>query len=45
VCSSDLAALHYGRNKKGAVRALFSGQDSVPFPMRPVPDFPHAPFG
>jgi hypothetical protein len=39
------AGLHYGRNKKGAVRALFSGQASIPFPMRPVPDFVHAPFG
>jgi hypothetical protein len=40
-----LAPRHYGRNKSGAVRALYSGQASVPFPMRPVPDFPHAPFG
>jgi hypothetical protein len=36
---------HYGRNKKGAVRARFGGQNSVPFPMNPVGDFIHPPFG
>lgn len=40
-----LVSRHYGRNKKGAVRAVYQGQISVPFSMRPVPDFPHAPFG
>lgn len=35
----------YGRNKKGAARAVYMGEASVPFSMRPVPDFPHAPFG
>ena len=35
----------YGSNRKGAVRAVVRGQRSVPFPMRRVPDFRHAPFG
>jgi len=35
----------YGRNKKGAARALYMGEASVPFSMRPVPDFAHPPFG
>ncbi len=35
----------YGRNKKGAVRAIFKGETSLPFSMKPVPDFPHPPFG
>jgi hypothetical protein len=35
----------YGRDKKGAVRALVAGNRSVPFPMRRVPDFEQNPFG
>jgi len=35
----------YGRGKKGAVRAVFAGHNSVPFPMKRVGDFKHAPFG
>lgn len=38
-------ASSFGRNKKGAARALFAGQKSTPFSMRPVPDFHHPPFG
>jgi hypothetical protein len=35
----------YGRNKRGLVRAVVRGQPSVPFSMRPVPDFRQSPFG
>lgn len=35
----------YGRSKKGAVRAVYKGETSLPFSMKPVPDFPHPPFG
>jgi hypothetical protein len=35
----------YGRNKKGAVRARYLGELSLPFPMRRVGDFSHQPFG
>ncbi len=35
----------YGRGKKGAVRAVFGSQTSVPFPMKRVGDFQHPPFG
>jgi hypothetical protein len=35
----------YGRGKRGSVRAVYQGQGSVPFSMRPVKDFPHPPFG
>jgi hypothetical protein len=35
----------YGRKRSGAARAVFNGQSSVPFSMRPVGDFPHPPFG
>lgn len=40
-----LTGRRYGRNRKGAARAVYQGQISVPFSMRPVPDFPHPPFG
>lgn len=40
-----LAPTGYGRNKRGAVRAHFGKGGSVPFSMRPVPDFRHPPFG
>ncbi len=35
----------YGANRRGAARAVYHGRASVPFSMRPVPDFPHPPFG
>jgi hypothetical protein len=35
----------YGQDLKGAVRARFQGTSSVPFSMRPVPDFRQSPFG
>ena len=30
---------------RGAVRAVFRGEPSVPFSLKPVKDFPHSPFG
>jgi hypothetical protein len=35
----------YGIDKKGAVRAVFLGEGSVPFSMQPVKEFPQPPFG
>lgn len=35
----------YGANRKGNVRAVYFGESSVPFPMNPVGDFAHLPFG
>ena len=35
----------YGSDEKGAARAVFAGNMSAAFSMRPVPDFKHAPFG
>jgi hypothetical protein len=35
----------YGGNKHGAARAVFGSGTSVPFPMKRVGDFRHAPFG
>jgi hypothetical protein len=35
----------YGRNKHGRVRALYRGESSLPFSMRPIGDFRHPPFG
>jgi hypothetical protein len=35
----------YGRGKRGQARAVFEGNDSLPFSMRPVPDFRQPPFG
>jgi hypothetical protein len=40
-----LAKTQYGTNRKGAARARFAGGNSVPFSMRPVPDFRQPPFG
>ena len=40
-----VASRRYGKNRSGAVRALYKGESSLPFSMKPVPDFPHAPFG
>jgi hypothetical protein len=39
------AKTHYGRSKKGAIRARYRGKTSVPFAMRGIPDFPQPPFG
>ncbi|HYH54613.1 MAG TPA: hypothetical protein VD761_10835 [Solirubrobacterales bacterium] len=39
------AKTNYGLQKKGYVRARFQGIDSVPFSMKPVPDFYQPPFG
>jgi hypothetical protein len=36
---------HYGRNRKGSVRAVYQGEASRPFSMQPVPDFRQPPFG
>jgi hypothetical protein len=36
--------IHYGRNKRGAVRARYFGERSLPFPMNRVGDFPQQPF-
>lgn len=35
----------YGRNRRGAVRAVYAGESSLPFGMRNVADFPQPPFG
>lgn len=35
----------YGRNRSGAVRAHFGKGSSVAFSMKPIGDFPQAPFG
>jgi hypothetical protein len=35
----------YGSDKRGSVRALFTGEFSIPFSMRPVKDFAQNPFG
>ena len=35
----------YGKDKKGAVRATYLGESSVPFPMNPVGDRRFNPFG
>jgi hypothetical protein len=42
---TGLLTRRYGRNRRGAARAVYQGQISLPFSMRPVPDFPHPPFG
>lgn len=35
----------YGRGKYGQARAVFEGNDSLPFSMRPIADFRQSPFG
>lgn len=35
----------YGRRNRGLARAVFAGEESVPFSMKPVPDFRQPPFG
>jgi hypothetical protein len=42
---SGLIPISYGSDKNGLVRAVYLGQPSTPFSMRPVPDFRHPPFG
>jgi len=42
---SGLARQRYGRNRHGAARALVAGRPSLPFSMKPVPDFVQPPFG
>lgn len=39
------AATGYGRDKTGYARALYRGQSSLAFSMKPIPDFRHPPFG
>ena len=35
----------YGRHDRGAVRAVYRGEGSLPFSLRPLPDFHQPPFG
>ena len=42
---SGLAPQRYGRNRHGAARAVYAGRPSLPFSMKPVPDFVQPPFG
>jgi hypothetical protein len=42
---SGMTKQRYGRNRSGAARVVYKGQASLPFSMKPVPDFPHPPFG
>jgi hypothetical protein len=42
---SGLIKSRYGSDRRGLARAVYKGQGSVPFSMRPVPDFRHPPFG
>lgn len=35
----------FGKDKRGAVRARYLNETSIPFPMRPVGDFSQPPFG
>ena len=39
------APTRYGNHKKGTVRAVYQGEGTIPFSMRPVKDFRHMPFG
>lgn len=39
------AGTGYGRNRRGSVRARTEGQASLPFGMKPIPDFHQPPFG
>jgi hypothetical protein len=40
-----LTPRRYGRHKRGSARAVYQGGPSVPFSMRPIPDFRQPPFG
>ncbi len=42
---TGLISGRYGRNKRGAARAIFNGEIAMPFSMRPVRDFRQPPFG
>ncbi len=35
----------YGLNQRGAARAVYAGKASLPFSMKPAPDFRQPPFG
>jgi hypothetical protein len=39
------ASTTYGKDKTGYARALYRGQNSLSFSMKPIPDFVHPPFG
>jgi hypothetical protein len=39
------APSRYGKGKRGYARALYRGQNSLSFSMKPIPDFRHSPFG
>ena len=40
-----LIQTRYDSDERGSVRAVFEGQDAIPFSMRPVPTSPPASFG
>jgi hypothetical protein len=40
-----MAPSRYGQSLKGYARALYRGQSSLSFSMKPIPDFRHPPFG
>jgi hypothetical protein len=42
---TDVAKTGYGKGEEGLARAVFKGQSSASFSMRPVRDFKHPPFG
>ena len=42
---TDVLPSQYGRSKRGAVRARYLRENSLPFPMRRVGDFRQPPFG
>ncbi len=42
---SGVAPTRYGRHRRGFARAVYRGEASIPFSMRPVPDFYQPPFG
>jgi hypothetical protein len=39
------APTRYGQSGKGFARALYDGQNTLAFSMKPIPDFRHSPFG
>ena len=40
-----VAKTGYGRGRRGAARAHYAAENSLPFSMKPVPDFRQPPFG
>ncbi|HEU4736291.1 MAG TPA: hypothetical protein VFS48_04600 [Solirubrobacterales bacterium] len=42
---NGIAKTGYGRGKQGLARAVYAGESSLSFSMKPVPDFKHPPFG